>query len=336
MERILNQEEIDELLSAFEEGQIDTELDTGGRPPAGSVSGGGKRVLSIDLIRGQNYSRWRIANLDIIFNSFARYYSIALSNSLQQGVTVSRGEVVSRFFEDVIVEQEKAGLLGVVSLEPLKGNGLLVFDKSLCFGMVEVMLGMPGANEYKVFDREVSAIEANLLRSLMSEGCRVFNRAFSPLEELGTSIVRVETNSRLISILAPETEVIQVGFSVQMGALQGNIHMIIPYFSLEPFKEKLRNEGLQLLEEKQAPNWSRHLEKEIKDMEMQVSAVWGEAFLTVQEILGLRKGDVISIDYDDAAPVKVLAGQKPKFSARPGVKNGKKVVRIVKKQNKGE
>ncbi|MFO7931047.1 MAG: FliM/FliN family flagellar motor switch protein [Desulfosalsimonas sp.] len=336
MERILDQQEIDELLSAFEEGQIDPVQDAAGKTPAGPAPGQGKQVSGIDLIRGQNYSRWRIANLDVVFNSFARYYSIALSNSLQQGVTVSKGEVTSRFFEDFIVQQEDAGLLGVFSLDPLKGNGLLVFDKRLCFGLVEVMLGMSGAQEYKIFDREVSAIEANLIRSLMSEGCAVFNRSFAPLEELNTGITRVETNRRLLSILAPETEVIQVTFSVRLGSLQGKVLMVIPYFSLEPFKDRLRDEGLQMLEEKEAPNWARQLESELRSIEISVSAVWGETYLTVEEILSMRKGDIISIDYDEAAPVRVLAGEKPKFSARPGVKNGKKVVRLVQQQFQGE
>ncbi len=336
MERILSQEEIDELLSAFEGGQIDAGAPAEGKSREGFSQPGGKQIASIDLIRGQNYSRWRIANLDIVFNSFARYCSIAFSNILQQGVTVSKGGVESRFFEDFLARQQNAGLLGVVALDPLKGNGLLVFDRSLCFGLVEVMLGMPDAEDYKVLDREVSTIEANLIRSLMSEGCRVFNRAFAPLEELDTNITRVETNRKMISILAPETEVIQVEFDVRMGALKGSMLLVIPYFSLEPFKERLRDEGLRILEEKEAPNWGGRLRKELKEMEIPVYAVWGESFLTIEEILSLRKGDVISIDYDEKAPVRVLAGEKPKFSARPGIKDGKKVVRLLQYQSQGE
>lgn len=337
MERILSQEEIDELLSAFDNGQIETGSnagDPGGFLPAGQ--GSKKRVSSIDLIRGHNYSKWRIANLDMVFNSFARYYSIALSNSLQQGVTVSRAEITSRFFEEFLNHQDTAGVLGVISLEPLKGNGLFVFDKNLCFGMVEVMFGMAANQDFVVFDRDVSAIEANIIKGLMAEGCRVFNRAFDPLEKLNTRLSRVETNWKMLNILAPETEVIQVGFSVQVGDLEGAVQLVIPYFSLEPFKERLRNEGIQLSEDKKEASWNNLLEKEVEKMEISVSATWGDLVLTIGEILSLDKGDIIGLDYDEKCPVRVMAGARPKFSAQPGVKNGKKVVRLVNQEFTGD
>ncbi len=336
MERILNQEEIDELLSAFDDGDIEARLPSGDPEDASSLSAGRKKVSSIDLIRGQNYSKWRIANLDVVFNSFARYYAIALSNSLQQGVSISKGEILSRSFEDLQVRQEQAGLLGVVSLDPLKGNGLLVLDKNLCFGLVEVLFGMSGTTEFVVLDRDVSAIEANIIKTLMSEGCRVLNRAFSPMDALNASISRVESSWRLLNILAPDTEVVQVNFSVQVGALEGTMMLVIPYFSLEPFKDRLRDEGLRLSEGKESSSWVKHLENELGKMEVAISATWGELFLTIEEILGLRKGDIISFDYDEKTPISVMAGEKSKFSAQPGVRNGKKVVRLVKQESMGD
>lgn len=332
MERILSQEEIDELLSAFDSGQIGADYGSGDSAGFSPPQRGKKQIANIDLIRGQNYSKWRIANLDVVFNSFARYYSIALSNSLQQGVTVSRADISSRFFEEFLDHQDNAGLLGVISLEPLKGSGLFVFDKRLCFGMVELMFGMAPNQDFVVFDRDVSAIEANIIKGLMSEGCRVLNRAFDPLEKLDTRIPRVETNRRMLNILGPETEVIQVDFLVKAGNLEGRIALVIPYFSLEPFKERLRNETIQLTEDKKETSWTNILEKELEKMEVSVSAIWGDLVLTIGEILSLDEGDIIGLDYNEKCPVTVMAGSQPKFSAQPGVRDGKKVVRLVNQE----
>ncbi len=336
MERILNQEEIDELLAAFDDGQIDARLseDGGEKPrPAATAS---KHVASIDLTRGQNYSKWRIANLDVVFNSFARYYSIALSNSLQQGVSISKGEIVSRFFEDFLGALDNPGVLGAFSMDPLKGSGLFVFDRNLCFGLVEVLFGMPAESEFLFPNRDVSAIEANIIRSLISEGCQVFNRAFASLDYLNASLSRVETNPRMLNILAPDTEVIQVNFKAQLGTLEGEIMMIIPYFSLEPFKDKLRDEGIQLSEGKKESNWTRQLEKELQRMEIPVCATWGELTLSIQELLSLAEGDIISLDYNEAVPMTVMAGDQPKFGGQPGIQDGKKVVRLLKPTFLGE
>jgi len=337
VERILNQEEIDELLAAFDGGEIDDHLreEPGGRKTA-PASRAARQVSSIDLTRGQNYSKWRIANLDVVFNSFARYYSISLSNSLQQGVTVKKGEIVSRFFDDFIGNLPDAGLLGAFSLDPLKGSGVFVFDKDLCFGLVQIMLGGGAATDMIVLDRDVTAIEANIIKSLMKEGCNVLNRAFSSLDVLESSMGRVETNPRLLSVLTTDTEVIQVSFTVQAGDLEGKILMIIPYFSLEPFKDKLRADKIELSENKGDSNWHNTLRQELMDMEVPVAAVWGELYLSIHEILSLEEGDIIGLDYEEDAPVRILAGDRTKFRAQPGIRNGKKAVRLSKIQFAGE
>ncbi len=336
MERILTQDEIDELLSAFEDGEIDARLKSISSDESPGYFHPSKNISSINLTRGHNYSKWRIANLDIVFNAFARYYGISLSNSLQRSVIIHKVEIVSKFFEDFLSDLHDVGVLGVFSLDPLKGNGLFIFDKTLCFGFLEMLFGVPAESDIVVPSRELTAIEINVIRALMSEGCSVLNRTFGPLDQLNSAITRVETSGGMLNLLSPEAEVIQVSFSVHVGELEKEIMMVIPYFSLEPFREKFRTEGFHLAENKKESGWAKRLEKELMNMEIVIYANWGEFFLTIQEILDLGEGDIITFDYDESAPIKVLAGWKQKFIAQPGLRNGKKAVRIVKRESLGE
>lgn len=336
MDRILTQDEIDELLSAFVGGEIGDWLKPGTTCKFSAVLPETRNIASIDLTKGQNYNKWRITNLESIFNAFARYYGIGLSNSLQRNVNIQKTEIISRFFEDFLSNLQNAGVLGVFSLDPLKGNGLFVFDKNLCFGLVEMLFGVSSESDLLLLQREVTPIESNVIRSLMSEGCHVLNRAFASLDYLHSSIIRVETNWKMLNILSPETKIVQVSFSVSVGELKGEILMIIPYFSLEPFKEKFREEGLLVSETTNESNWAKFLEKEVINMDISISAIWGELLLTVQEIIELSKGDIITFDYDESAPIKVLAGQKQKYCAQPGLLNGKKAIRLVKQAGIGE
>jgi flagellar motor switch protein FliM len=336
VERILSQCEIDELLSAFEGGKIDVRLKPETVKYFPTSCHDSKTISGIDLTKGQNYSKWRIANLDIVFNTFARYYSISLSNNLQRSVIVYKGEIVSKFFEDFLSDLHNVGIIGVFSLNPLKGNGLFVFDKALCFGFVEMLFGMPAESDFVVPDRDLTAIEANVIRSLMAEGCLVLNRAFEPLNQLNSGIMKVETNWKMVNVLSPETEVIQVCFSVQVGDLKKDIMMVIPYFSLEPFRERFRVTGYELSENINESNWLKRLEKEAMNMEVSISASWGKLYLTIQEILNLRNGDIITLDIDESAPIWVRVDGKEKIIAQPGLSNGKKAVRILKQISSGE
>jgi flagellar motor switch protein FliM len=229
-----------------------------------------------------------------------------------------------------------AGVVGAFSLEPLKGKGLFVFEKALCFGLVEMLFGMGSESDFYILDRDVTAIEANTIRSLMSEACQVLNRAFAPLGPLDSRMIRVETNPRMLHVLSPDAEVIQIRFSIHVGDLEGDVLMVIPYFSLEPYKEKFREEGFKISEIKKESNWAKILEHEIMDMEISVSATWGDLHLTINEILGLEVGDIITMDYDKSSPIRVRAGKSPKFRAQPGLLDQRKAVRLVGEELIGE
>ena len=336
MERILTQDEIDELLSAVEDGEIDVKLKSFTGDGSATSLYDLKNISSINLTKGQNYSKWRIANLDIVFNAFARYYGMSLSNSLQRSLSITKGEMVSKYFEDSLSDLHDTGVVGIFSLSPLKGTGLFVFDRALCFAFVEMIFGVSSESAFVFPERELTAIEANVIRSLLSEGCQVLNRAFDSLGRLDSKIARVETSWKMFNALSPETEVIHVSYWVQVGELKGEIKMIIPYFSLEPFREMFRVEGFHIPESTKVSSWTKNLEKEVMNMEISISAVWGELYLTIQEILGLQDGDIITLDYEEFAPIRVLVGHKQKYTAQPGLRNGKKALRLVRQESTGD
>jgi flagellar motor switch protein FliM len=72
------------------------------------------------------------------------------------------------------------------------------------------------------------------------------------------------------------------------------------------------------------------------NMEVSISANLGELYLTIQEILDLKTEDIITFDYDEEAPIKVMVDRKQKFIAQPGLRNGKKAVRLLKQNFSGE
>ncbi|HKK01776.1 MAG TPA: hypothetical protein VJ955_06370, partial [Desulfuromonadales bacterium] len=95
MERILTKEEIEELLSAVQEGEIDAELEPDQEASAAPV----RRTASLDLVRAHSAGRGRIANFDIILDAFARNLGTSLTSRLQRSVVVKREGIDSQEFE---------------------------------------------------------------------------------------------------------------------------------------------------------------------------------------------------------------------------------------------
>ena len=333
MERILTKDEIAELLSAVQEGELDAELEP--EPEVEVASTSKRKTVSLDLVRAHSAGRGRIANFDIILDAFARNLGTSLTSRLLRSVIVKREGIDTLEFDQLLQKTKGNGVIGVISLDPLKGAGLLVFDNSLSFTVVELMLG--GGFESKVLpvDRPMTTIEVNVVKGVMSGACLDLQKAFRPIEELTPKLAKVETNPRMVNIAATDAEVVIANYSVAVDTLKGRLQLVIPYQALDPIKEKLRG-GMLSIGANRGVSWTPQLVRELTRLDMDVSAQFGVVNLKIRDILNLRAGDIITMDCDPKKPVPITVEQKVKFMGQGGVRNGKKAVRKISRFTEGE
>jgi len=321
LERILSKEEIAELLSAVRDGDIEVETESDG-------TSGKRAVTRIDLVGAGGSGRYRINNFDIILDAFTRNYSLSLSSRLQRSVTMKRGNLDYMEFDPFLQQLNEFNALGVIKLDPLKSAGLFIFDGALSFSFLEAMLG--GSTDVKpvALQRGLTAIEMNVLRGLMIDACLDLQKAFRPLEDLTATLVNIEANSRMVNIVAPDTDVMVAEFDVTVDKTPGKISLMIPFFSLEPFREKLKD-GILAITSLRGDDWSRTLQSDLARMKSTVTGQFAEISLSVRDILNFQVGDIIDLSCDPGGPINVLVENKPKFQGVVGVRNGKKAVRIT-------
>jgi len=170
---------------------------------------------------------------------------------------------------------------------------------------------------------------------MLCDSCKDWESAFEPLDELKTNLVQAEINPRLVSIVSPETEVLVSRFSVKAGNIFGQMSLVIPFFAIEPYKEKLKNRMFDVITVSGGQVWTQTIHNEIMQMETELRAQFATASLTIREILNLKVGDIIEVDIDKQAGQRVLVEQKPKFRAVAGTRQGKKAVRITETIGQG-
>ncbi len=329
MDKLLTQDEINDLLQAIETGDVDIDAEVD------EPSSSNRDLQRLDLFRGQTSARWRVANFDIILDAFARNSGISLANRLKRSVSVKRVAIETETFENFLQDLQEQSLIGIVSFEPLRSGGLLIFDCPLSFCLLEVMFGGNSEAGISIPDRELTSIEINVLKNVMRDSCKDWESAFEPLDELKTNLVQAEINPRLVSIVSPETEVLVSRFSVKAGNIFGQMSLVIPFFAIEPYKEKLKNRMFDVITVSGGQVWTQTIHNEIMQMETELRAQFATASLTIREILNLKVGDIIEVDIDKQAGQRVLVEQKPKFRAVAGTRQGKKAVRITETIGQG-
>ncbi len=293
-DRILNQEEIDNLLGFNIEDTI-----------AGDQSG----IRA--LINSAMVSYERLPMLEIVFDRLVRLTTTSLRNFTSDNVEVSLDAITSVRFGDYLNSIPLPAILGVFKAEEWDGFGLVTVESSLIYSIIDVLLGGGrGTAAARVEGRPYTTIETNLVRRMVEIILADAEQAFAPLSPVHFNLERLETTPRFAAISRPANAAIMVELRIDMEDRGGTVEIMMPYATLEPIRDLL----LQMfMGEKfgRDPIWESHLATEIHAAEIEVDAVLYETHLPLGRVLNLDVGQTLLFDIGPKDPVTVKCGSIP-------------------------
>lgn len=322
MDPVLNKKEISDLLDAIRQGRVSLDLDDEGQEEFLACS-----PINLFQLARPDREQFRIPNFDIILDQFCRSYATSLTNQLLRTFSITRTGLDTFEFQKFMADKNQPGCIAILDMPPLKHGALIIIDPKLSFSMIEIMLGASSDMESPLLDRRLTTIELTILKTVLSDACKDLNKAFSQLLELDTTLIKLENNARLVSIVEPEAEVIVGTLLVKVGEHTGEIHLVFPFATLEPLRDLLRE--LLNISTTTRGTWQDVLEEEVMEIPSGITAQSGSITLSVDQVLNLAVGDIINLDYDPSAPLKVLVEEQVKFFAIPGTHNGKKAISLT-------
>ncbi|WP_428697678.1 flagellar motor switch protein FliM [Stappia sp.] len=293
-DRILNQEEIDNLLGFNIEDTI-------------AADQSGIRAL----INSAMVSYERLPMLEIVFDRLVRLTTTSLRNFTSDNVEVSLDSISSVRFGDYLNSIPLPAILGVFKAEEWDGFGLCTVESSLIYSIIDVLLGGGrGMSAVRVEGRPYTTIESNLVRRMIEIIMHDMEQAFSPLSPVHYNLERLETNPRFAAISRPANAAILVELRIDMEDRGGKIEIMMPYATLEPIRDLL----LQMfMGEKfgRDPIWEGHLATEIYAAEVDVDAVLYETHIPLGRVLDLQVGETLLFDISPNDPVSIKCGGIP-------------------------
>jgi len=330
VEAILSKEQIAELLQGIKNGQVSTDLKDEDSP----FDQENVRPINLFSMAGSAEKQQRIPNLDLVLDNFAQNFAITLTNQLQRTFTITRTGIDTLEFQEYLLSQKDAGALGVLSLDPLKNGALMVLDLELCYSLIETMLGASTEMDPLQLDRKPTTIELNVLKSIITQACKDIDKALDQVIEVESSVVKIETNSRLVSIAEAEADVLAGRFQIKVGTLSGKFDIVFPVATLDPVREQLRD--LLTVTTVSQSGWYDLLLSEIDQMSTTLIAQSGTITMPIRDVMKIEVGDVLGIDYDPNSPLKILVEENLKFFANPGTVSGKKAINLTGVYEHGE
>ncbi len=311
---ILSQEEVDALLRGVtgEPEEADSEDSTGG-------------VRTYDIGRQERIVRGRMPTLEIINERFARNFRIGLFNLIRRTAEISVGPVAvikySEFVRNLIVPTN----LNLVHMHPLRGTALFVFDPNLVFLVVDNLFGGDGRYHMRVEGRDFTLAEQRIIRKMLEVVFEEYGKAWEPLFPVTLEYVRSEMNTQFANIATPTEVVVVTTFNIELGTSGGDFHICMPYSMIEPMRDQLTS-TMQADRAEADERWVTEMSLQVQDAEVELVAHLGQAAITLRQIMGLKAGDVVSLDLPDAVIAEVDG--VPLFECHYGQKNGQLALKV--------
>jgi flagellar motor switch protein FliM len=326
MSEFLSQDEVDSLLKG-----VNGETDEGTDQPEAAAGD----VRSYNLASQERIVRGRMPTMEIINERFARLFRIGLFNFIRRTPEISVGPVRVLKFGEFVRNLAVPTNLNIIQAKPMRGNGLFIFDPNLVFLVVDNMFGGDGRFHTRVEGREFTQTEQRIIRNMLDVVFEAYTKSWETVYPLEFEFVRSEMNPQFANIATPNEVVIVTTFDIELGGNGGAFHVCMPYSMLEPVKDLLYNnvQGEHMAVDKR---WLQLLSRQVQCAEVELAATLGQANITLEKVLKMRSGDVITLEVADDITASVDG--IPIMECKYGVFNNQYALKIVKMltTNEGE
>ena len=319
MGEVLSQNEIDSLLTALSNGELDMDE---------MKDAGEKQVKNYDFARPAKFSKEHLRTLEIIFEHYGRLLSTNLPVYLRKNIQIEVMNSEAVTYSEFSNALSNPVLLGIVNFAPLKGNIILELATNLGYAMVDRMLGGPGAPLDRM--REFSEIELLIIERMMNVCINLMREPWENVVDIHPHMERIETNSQFAQIISPSEMIAIVTLNMKFGDVEGLMNICLPYMTLENVMDKLNTKyWYSTMQQADDEGYADAIEALISRAPMPVKAVLGNSMISVNDFINLQVGDIIRLDTKVDEELDVYVGSIKKFTALPGASGEQYAVRVT-------
>ena len=315
----LSQAEIDNLLNALNNGELDAD-ELNNTPE--------KSIRNYDFARTSKFSKDHLRTLEIIFENYGRLMSTNLPAYLRKNIQVEVMNAEANTYSEFSNALSNPVLLGVVNFAPLEGNIIIELASNLGFAIVDRMLG--GGGNPLEHSRDFTEIELIILERVLEVCTNLLVDPWESVVALEPRLERIETNSQFAQFISPSEMTAIVTMNIKIGSVEGLMNICIPYSCVEPVIDKLNTKyWYSSMKENDTGSYQENIEALISRAKIPIRAMLGRSSISVNDFVNIQIGDIIKLDTKVEDELDVYVGNIKKFKALPGATSDSYAVRVT-------
>ena len=288
-----------------------------------------KTIKQYDFRRPEKFSRDQLRTVRGIHDQLIRLLNSSLAAYLRTNVQVSLEGVEQQAYHEFAAEAQEGNLIYIINVDPLPAPMLLEVATPLVFSSLDRLLG--GTGKALIQEREATEMERKLFQeNWLLPVLDAVSTAWQTIITLSPNVTAVETNAGFVHIALPTDVVVSVSMNAAIGDAEGRIRLCYTYATLEPIVPQLDTQRLiGAGRTRRRPDDGDNVRRGLRGISLPLVAQLGTAEVTMNELMGLQRGDVIALDSYIDREINLLVNGEIKYKARPGLKKHRLAVRIT-------
>jgi len=334
MADVLDQNEVDALLTAVESGDVQTGEDGagGGQQVFANRADGGRRdpseIQDYDFKRPERVSKDQMRALENLHEGFARNFGAALSGFMRTIMEVKVGNIQQMTFSEFTQSLPNPTCFNLLSCEPLEGNMCLEISPLIIYPVIDRLLGGSNADLF-IPQRPLTAIEQRLVNKILDRAMNNLREAWANVEDINFQPEHMESNPALVQIVPPNEVVVVIGFELKMGGRSGTMSLCVPYNVIEPVVNKLSNQTWEQYRRNSDSQELRHrVAGQLESTKLSIGAELATTSIKLHELMNLQEGDLITTEKPASRPVTLNVAGRRKYIGQLGQHKGQRAFKV--------
>ncbi len=322
MPNILNQDEIDSLMGAMENGELD-ELE--------NEDTSSLKMKEYNFRRPNLITKDQLRNFETIHETFSKEMTSALALMMRTNTNFNLVSTEQQQYGEFIESLPKVSHILKFSTEELPGVALIEMNLSLAFGIIDILLG--GEGEVATEIRVPTDIEISIMAPFMEKILERLQFCWISLMEVKIKQEGVEADPEYVQAAPTDAPVVILSFDVKLGNANGIINICYPMPMIQAVNEYLDGVSGQMdsYYGKKADDETRaQVFSTMLDVPMPFKVELGRARIKGRELMDLSTGDVLILDTKINELLTMKISGREVYKIKPGKINDEMYARLIK------
>ena len=265
--------------------------------------------------------------MQALHEAMCKPLAASLSARLRNLVQVSVVKVEQSTLEEYLRQTAEGYVLSLVEMEPLPGAMLVGMSLDTALALIDRLLGGRGQTLEQV--RPLTEIEVALVRRLVAGLVEGIAEGWRGVAEVKPLLVETAVSPRNAQVTFATDAVLLPTMDVKIGDTVGTLTFCLSHRLLEPAMPALTSRQASTQSTTAAPGDVPTVGRPLRNVGIPVRAYLGGVTVPVRDVMELRVGDVLRLDSILGSEIRLLVGGRPRFTGRPGLRNGHLAVQVM-------